>query len=68
MIETLREITLDFQEVELETGVPRHLKISTVPGEAAVASGYAVVESQHTCFRSLKNCWTAEYLVKIYCT
>jgi len=26
MIETLREIILDFQEVGLETGVPRHLK------------------------------------------
>jgi predicted AAA+ superfamily ATPase len=39
MIETLREIILDFQEVDLETGVPRHLKISTVPGKAAVCIG-----------------------------
>ena len=27
MIETLKSIILDFQEVELETGVPRHLKM-----------------------------------------
>jgi len=39
MIETLKSIILDFQEVELETGVPRHLKIRVVPGKAAVCIG-----------------------------
>ena len=39
MIETLKSIILDFQEVELETGIPRGLKISTVPGKASVCIG-----------------------------
>jgi len=39
MIETLKSIILDFQEVELETGVPRHLKIRAVPGKATVCIG-----------------------------
>jgi predicted AAA+ superfamily ATPase len=39
MIETLKSIILDFQEVELETGVSRHLEIKTVPGKATVCIG-----------------------------
>ena len=39
MIETLKSIILDFLEVELETGVPRHLKIRAVPGKASVCIG-----------------------------
>ncbi len=39
MIETLKSIILDFQEVHLETGVPRHLKIETVPNKATVCIG-----------------------------
>ncbi len=39
MIETLKSIILDFQEVELETGVPRRLKVKTVPGKATVCMG-----------------------------
>jgi len=39
MIETLKSIILDFQEVEFETGVPRHLKIRAVPGKATVCIG-----------------------------
>ena len=39
MIETLKPIILDFQEVELETGVPRRLKIEEVSGKATVCIG-----------------------------
>jgi hypothetical protein len=39
MLETLRTIILDFQEIKLETGVPRHLQIESVPGKAAVCIG-----------------------------
>ncbi len=39
MIEMLQSIILDFQEARLETGVPRHLRIETVNGKAAVCIG-----------------------------
>ena len=39
MIATLKAILLDFQELELPTGVPRRLKIKTVPGKATVCIG-----------------------------
>ncbi len=39
MIETLKPIILDFQEVELDTGVPRRLKIRAVPDKATVCIG-----------------------------
>ena len=39
MIETLKSILLDFQEVRLETGVPRRLHIETVSGKATVCIG-----------------------------
>ena len=39
MIEGLKSIILDFQELSLETGVPRHLKVETVPGKATVCIG-----------------------------
>ena len=39
MIEILKSIILDFQEVELETGVPRRLKIRAVPDKATVCIG-----------------------------
>ena len=39
MIETLKSIILDFQEVELETGVPRRLKIRAAPDKATVCIG-----------------------------
>ena len=39
MLETLRTIILDFQEIKLETGVPRHMQIESVPGKAAVCIG-----------------------------
>ncbi|TFE70727.1 AAA family ATPase [Methylacidiphilum caldifontis] len=38
MIETIKTIMLDFQETQLETGVPRRLRIETVHGKAAVCS------------------------------
>ena len=39
MIETIKSIILDFQEIRLETGVPRRLRIETVRGKAAVCIG-----------------------------
>ncbi|MCK5783189.1 MAG: ATP-binding protein, partial [Desulfobacterales bacterium] len=39
MIEILRSIIMDFQEVELETGVPRRLQIETVVNKATVCIG-----------------------------
>jgi predicted AAA+ superfamily ATPase len=39
MMETIKAIILDFQELILETGVPRRLRIKTVPGKATVCIG-----------------------------
>ena len=36
MLEILKSIILDYQEIDIETGVPRRLKIKTVPGKATV--------------------------------
>jgi predicted AAA+ superfamily ATPase len=39
MIEMIKSIILDFQEMRLETGVPRRLRIEAVRGKAAVCIG-----------------------------
>lgn len=39
MIDMLKEIILDFQEIELPTGVPRRVTVSSVPGKAMVCIG-----------------------------
>lgn len=39
MLDTLREMILDFQEIVFDTGVPRHLDVSTVDGKATVCIG-----------------------------
>jgi predicted AAA+ superfamily ATPase len=39
MLDTLRSIILDFQEVQLETGVPRRMLLEPVRGKAAVCIG-----------------------------
>ena len=39
MIDTLKSIILDFQEIELDTGVPRHLNVVVIPGKATVCIG-----------------------------
>ena len=39
MIDTIKSIILDFQEVSLETGVPRRLRVEAVPGKATVCIG-----------------------------
>ena len=39
MLDTLQSIILDFQEADLETGVPRHLLVEPVPGKATVCIG-----------------------------
>ncbi len=39
MIDMLKELFLDFQEVELATGVPRRLEVTPVTGKATVCLG-----------------------------
>lgn len=39
MIEILRELILDFQDAELATGVPRHIKVTPISGKATVCIG-----------------------------
>ncbi len=39
MLETIKSIILDFQEIALETGVARHLRIEPLPGKATVCIG-----------------------------
>jgi len=39
MLETLKSIILDFQEAQLETGVPRRIRLEPVRGKAAVCIG-----------------------------
>ena len=39
MIEIVKSIILDFQEIPLETGVRRRLKVQTIPGKATIIIG-----------------------------
>lgn len=39
MIDLLKEIILDFQEIDLPTGVPRRIAVAKVPGKATVCIG-----------------------------
>ncbi|MEW6203056.1 MAG: ATP-binding protein [bacterium] len=39
MLETIKSIILDFQEAELETGIPRRLAVKTIRGKATVCIG-----------------------------
>jgi len=39
MLETIKSIILDSQEARPDTGVPRRLRIETVPGKATVCIG-----------------------------
>jgi predicted AAA+ superfamily ATPase len=39
MLELLRKLILDFEELPLETGLPRQLKIETVRGKATICIG-----------------------------
>jgi predicted AAA+ superfamily ATPase len=39
MIDATKSIILDYQDIVLDTGVPRRLKIETVPGKATVCTG-----------------------------
>ncbi len=39
MIDILKEIIVDAQEMKYETGVPRHLNIKAVPGKATICIG-----------------------------
>ncbi|HOJ67279.1 MAG TPA: ATP-binding protein [Candidatus Hydrogenedentes bacterium] len=39
MLDTLKTIILDYQDIPLPAGVPRHLRIEPLPGKAAVCLG-----------------------------
>lgn len=39
MLEILQALILDFQELQLETGVPRRVRVTPVPGKATVCIG-----------------------------
>lgn len=39
MIDVIKEIILDFQDLELKTGISRHMAITAVPGKATVCVG-----------------------------
>ena len=39
MLETIKALILDFQESQLETGVPRRMALKAVPGKASVCIG-----------------------------
>lgn len=39
MLDTIRSIILDLQELDLKTGVPRRLEITSVPGKATILIG-----------------------------
>jgi len=39
MLDVLKEMILDFQELHLDTGIPRRVAVSTVPGKATVCLG-----------------------------
>ena len=39
MLELLRKLILDFEELPLETGLPRQLKIEAVRGKATICIG-----------------------------
>jgi uncharacterized protein len=39
VIETIKSMILDFQELSLETGMPRRLRVETIPGKATVLMG-----------------------------
>ena len=39
MLDTIKSIILDFQELELETGTPRRLKVEGITGKAAILIG-----------------------------
>jgi hypothetical protein len=39
MLDILKELILNFQEIRLKTGVPRRVSVSTIPGKATVCIG-----------------------------
>lgn len=55
MINTLKEIILDFQENKLETGVPRRLKTVLVKGKATVCIGVRRSGKSTFMFQVMKN-------------
>lgn len=55
MVETLKSIILDFQDIELDTGVPRRVKISTLPGKATVCIGVRRSGKSTYLFQTMKK-------------
>ncbi len=39
MLAVLREIILDHQQTDFDTGIPRHLRVETLPGKATICIG-----------------------------
>jgi len=58
MLDVLKEMILDFQELHLDTGIPRRVAVSTVPGKATVCLGCAAAANPPFCFNSCGNEWT----------
>ena len=55
MLDILKSIILDFQEMELQTGVPRRLKIETLPGKATICTGVRRCGKSTYLFQILKG-------------
>jgi len=55
MIEVVKSIILDFQELPLETGVPRHLKTTVVSGKATVFIGVRRSGKSTTLFQGIER-------------
>lgn len=56
IIDLLKEMILNFQEVSLETGIKRHLQMTTLPGKATVCIGVR---------RSGKSTWMLQHIKKL---
>lgn len=56
IIDLLKEMILDFQEVTLETGIKRHLQMTTLPGKATVCIGVR---------RSGKSTWMLQHIEQL---
>jgi predicted AAA+ superfamily ATPase len=55
MLNIIKSIILDFNDLELPTGVPRHLKIRTIPNKASVCIGVRRSGKSTYLFQIIKN-------------
>jgi hypothetical protein len=68
MIEPLKLIIMDFQEFELDTGVPRRLKIRAVPYKATVFIGVRRSGKSTYLFQMIKRLLDAGVSRETSCT